>query len=272
MKSKSKRTFFYYIPKILKNISEEKSSISKDAKNKLNCLLLLFTKIIIKQSINLLNITFKTTLNIKTIVNSLRIIFVGELLNNILLEGNKYIEQTHNTSELIIPPSFFKPIIKELIPLNIKISKKYPTFLSAIIEYISAEILDLALLQALKHEHVRITSLDIDNSLLCDDEFKYILTKYSLHLFNIDEKLNLSQTGFNRIIRIICKTIEGNDVKISKNTLQFLQVYMEKYVKNILLKSHNLSLYNGRTKITKSDIDLILTIQKSPPFTSSLSS
>lgn len=267
----NQKTLVYYIPKLLKNIS--KCYITQGAKQHMHSILTSIARIIIQYSVQLLQMSNKSILNTKTLTSALQLLFSNDLLTNMLKEG-----ETHTSmnsvkevrSSLVLSHSFFKHFISENIPTHVKVAKKYPIFLTAAIEYICVEILDLSSIQALKNEHVRITTRDIFLSIHYDKELTTFFHNHNIkiigsgvipHNDELDTESRLLQrsthllfpkASFNNMVRYICK-----DTKISKQAFSVLQYYIENYMIELLQRTGSMCIYTGISKITEKDLDFI---------------
>jgi histone H3/H4 len=230
---KQEKSLIYYIPKILRRISDR--YITKDSKQVLNDIILCITNYIVHQSVLLLKSTNKKTLNISNLVNTLRVIFKEGMLVNLLEEGDIHVKM--DTSEvkqsLIYTPSFFKRVILNIIPDGMKISHHYPIFISSVMEYITAEILDISSYEAVKNNHKRITIKDIMTSINCDTDLSSLCRMCNINIIYTND-LILPKTTFENMVRQICSDIEKNNIKISKTTFSVLQGVVENYIINIL--------------------------------------
>jgi histone H3/H4 len=265
----------------LKNISDR--YITYNSKFQLNQILFTITRRIILDSTKLLTITRKTTLNISTLVNTLRSIFTGKLLLNVVKEGDarvklKSIKEVRET--LVFSPSFFRNITESIIPKHIKISAKYPIFLAAAVEYICAEILDLSSIQALKHNHVRITPRDLYLAIHYDIELLQLYNTLNMiiigsgvtpHADELDEDSKTLQTttqllfpknSFQNMVRNICHSLESDDVKISAKTFTILQHYIESYLITLLQWTGKMCEKTKKSKIAIDDLEFIYNIIK----------
>lgn len=259
-KNNKNKNIIHYISKILKNVSTS-YCITYSAKIQMNDILLAITKTIICQSIRLLEITNKTTLNIRTIVNAVRIIFSDGIVSNILHVGDNAIK-LNTTSEfkanLIIPVPFFKNFIHKHAPSYMKLSAKYPVYLSAIIEYIAAEILDLATTQCYKEKHVRITPNDIYQGISHDNDLYTLMNINNIVLLGYNGVDMFSKAPFKQMVRNICIELDDDPIKISKQTFSLLQYYIEYYIYQVLEKTNKLCIYSNKNKISQRDLEFVV--------------
>ena len=97
---KKKRSHFFeiYILKVLAQISEH-SSITSNAKQQLNSVLCILARHISKIALDLTIFAKKKTITEKEVGNALKIILLGELLNNSISEGEKAVINYKNYSD-----------------------------------------------------------------------------------------------------------------------------------------------------------------------------
>lgn len=281
MKTKS-RSLKNYIHKVLKLISE--CSITSNAKHQLDCILHSITKIIIMKASVLLhsNLEKKSTLTVKTLTNIIRILFVGDLMKNMLNEGDHIIklESDKIKEQLIFPPSYFKYYIKKYT--SFKIASKCSIYLARIIEYLCSEIIDLGSGQAMIAKHSRLTPRDLYIGIYTDSELKTFFETHGIEFtksgvvpkpipeykkiaadinrYQGTNQLLLSKHPFNKIVRDIVYMIDNTDIKISKYTFIILQEYIEHFIVKLLRKANNLCEHNDRCKVTGKDILFIYNI------------
>ena len=176
---------------------------------------------------------------------------------------------------------------------NIMITVESPVYLASVLEYISAEILDLSSSIASAHNRIRITVRDLEIAIRTDYEFNSFFNKNNIYFIGggiipfinpiiknknkkksektiIKEINKLQKEGdclifakhpFEQVIRYIVSQYK-KDVKISKNVFLILQYYIENEMLNLIQKAYNLSIYAGRIKLISSDLEMILSIQE----------
>jgi len=276
---KSDRTLIYYIPKVLKNISNY--YITYDAKSQLNQIIFAISHFIIDTSVKLLTTTGKSILNISTLVNALRTVASGVLLQNLLTEGDTHVKMNNSKEireSLTFPPSFFRNMVAKRIPSHMKISFAYSVFLASAMEYICVEILELSTVQAMKKNHVRIIGRDMYLAIHYDEELSRMcrLVKINIigsgivpHNDELDEEskqlqssfeLLLPRISFQHLVRDICHSLSTEDVKIAKKTFTILQYYIEQYIINILQWTGKMCEKTGKNKIVEEDLEFIYNI------------
>ena len=306
-KRKRKKTKFFdiYIQKALKQVS--KNEITSNAKQQLNNLLIIIAKLITEKTLYLVEVSKKKTISVKELENSVGILFSGELKNVIIEEGKKSVIKfrenideeekkgfsVQNKIGIIFPPSMCEKFLRKFGNSNIMITVESPVYLASVLEYISAEILDLSSSIASAHNRIRITVRDLEIAIRTDYEFNSFFNKNNIYFIGggiipfinpiiknknkkksektiIKEINKLQKEGdclifakhpFEQVIRYIVSQYK-KDVKISKNVFLILQYYIENEMLNLIQKAYNLSIYAGRIKLISSDLEMILSIQE----------
>jgi histone H3/H4 len=175
---KKKHFFETYITKILK-LSEEKNSITLNAKQQLNSAICIMIRIISKTARELTETSKKKTLSEKEIYNAIKMIFSGELAKNAVYEGEKAIEQIQKkeTRLVIFPASIISKFLRNFGYSKLMVSHLAPICLAAAMEYITTEILELASDCAKENKHVRITVRDLELCVRKDPELDKLFTR-----------------------------------------------------------------------------------------------
>jgi histone H2A len=214
----------------------------------------------------------KKIISKKEIVNSLKLVLSGELLDKCLIEGEK-------ANENIFPHFIVDKVFKSYGKCGFIISKACCVYLAAVLEYITADILDISSNYAKINKHVCITIKDIDLGVRNDVEFSKLFNKLNITLLgsgvipfihpvietksndntitNIkkfqqnDQKLQISLSSFRRTVKALFK-----NMKINKDVIGILQSFMEQYLVNILRDANFLAIYTNRVKVIGMDIEL----------------
>ena len=217
-KTKKKKTHFFeiYISKVLKQVSEN-CGITSNAKQQLNSFLCFLSKYLSKIIIDLTIYGKKKTISDKEIINSLSLTVSGELLKNSILEGEKAVENfknnkvkgtRQNKAEIIFPPSIVEKFLRNFGNSKIMVTSSAPVFLSAALEYITYEILDIASIYCTDNKRMRITIRDIE-----------IVVRTDIELNNLFNKINISFLGGGVISFIHPSLLNKNKKKKTlKNT------------------------------------------------------
>ena len=279
MDKKKRVSHFFekYIFKVLKNISDD-TKITVNAKKQLNSSLLIICKKIYTVTFELMLVSDKKIISKKEIVNSLKLILSGDLLDKCLSQGENAcaLEKNENIFPHFIVDKVFKGYTKKG---GLIISKACCVFLAAVLEYITAEILDISSNYAKINKHICITIKDIDLGVRNDPEFSKLFNKLNITLLgsgivpfihpvlvnkstdntitNIkkfqqaDQKLQISLSSFRRTTKALF-----DKVKISKDVIGVLQSFLEQYLVNILRDANFLAIYANRIKVIGTDIEL----------------
>ena len=217
-KTKKKKTHFFeiYISKVLKQVSEN-CGITSNAKQQLNSFLCFLSKYLSKIIIDLTIYGKKKTISDKEIINSLSLTVSGELLKNSILEGEKAVENfknnkvkgtRQNKAEIIFPPSIVEKFLRNFGNSKIMVTSSAPVFLSAALEYITYEILDIASIYCTDNKRMRITIRDLE-----------IVVRTDIELNNLFNKINISFLGGGVISFIHPSLLNKNKKKKTlKNT------------------------------------------------------
>jgi histone H3/H4 len=186
---KKNRYFESYISKILNHTSPI-NGITYNAKQQLNSAICIVAKEISKLSIQLTEISKKKTISDKEIINSIKIIFIGDLATNSIRETNKSIENftkinsyggsRQGRAGIIFPPSIAEKFLRNFGYSKIMVTSIAPICLATILEYFTAEILTSAVKYSNDNNRIRITIRDLELSIGNDKEFSYLFNK--LHI------------------------------------------------------------------------------------------
>jgi len=216
-KGKKKKTHFFeiYISKVLKQVSED-CCITSNAKQQLNSFLCFLSSYLSKIIIDLTIYGKKKTISDKEIINSLNLTVSGELLKNSIIEGEKAVENfknntkkgtRQNKAEILFPPSIVEKFLRNFGNSKIMLTSSAPVFLSAALEYITYEILDIASIYCTDNKRMRITIRDLE-----------IVVRTDIELNNLFNKINISFLGGGVIPFIHPTLLKKKKIKTLKNT------------------------------------------------------
>lgn len=190
--NKKKKYHFFetFISKVLKQVSSS-SGITSNAKQQLNSALIILSKKISSIIVNLTEISKKKTISEKEVINALTIIVNGDLLSKSISEGKKALsnfsdlEKTKGSSRqnkagIIFPPSIMEKFLRNFGNSKLMVTSTAPIFFAAAIEYITAEILDLASISSKDFKRVRITIRDLELAIRNDEELDSLFTKLNI--------------------------------------------------------------------------------------------
>jgi histone H3/H4 len=288
MATKRKSHFFeIYITKILKNICI-KAELACGTRIQLNILLQILSQKIVDIVYILLSDRTKNTITISNVQNAIDIFLSGELKKNARDIATKVLDQKYT---LIIPNYLVEKYLRKFGTSKYKVSRQSITYLSAVLEYLLGEMLDLAFTYTKYQKRLRITVSDLEQSLQEDDEFQLVLLKYNIVFLNGNKIKNIPKqiTQTRKKVRKngklrylqggkILKTIkklqqQNNNIlpigsfrkmiheifkhKISESFVNNFQYFIESFLEDILTKSQQISLHSKRNKLDQSDIKLL---------------
>lgn len=296
-KTKSSRYFDTFISKVLKQVSNE-YSITLNAKQQLNSVLCYITRDICNSVFNMVMMSKKRTISVKEIINTIQILFPGDLAENSICEGKKAIQPRtgcrYNTRQvnanIIFPVALLEKFLHNFGYWNIMVTAQSPIFLAAVIEYICAEILDTGVLYTKERNHMRVSIRDLELTIRNDTELNALFQKFNMEFIgggiipfihphldvikhtpvykditkyqNMSNKCLLSKFTFEKIVREIVHKHKAN-MKISKNVSVIIQFYIEHFIINLLQYANLACIHAYRTKLQNIDIDLALNISGS---------
>ena len=289
MSNKRKSRFFEtYIIKILKENISKDAEICKDSKQQINGIFKIFTQEIVNIIYMLMKDQKKNTINCLTVENAIKIFLSGDLKKNAIQIATDVLNGIYN---LIIPGYLLEKFLRKFNNSNYKISKKSIIYMTAIIEYLIGEVLDLAFTYTKYQKRLRINVGDIEQSLREDIEFEPILLKYNIYFINgqklptLDneilkkykkKKINgkLRHLPGNKSLQII-KKLQLNrtklilpiskfkqfiriflEKKISEPVFKYLQYFLEEYLISIFHKAQIINNHNKKNRVSKKDIEL----------------
>ena len=192
-KKKKSRYFETYISKLLKNVSE-KNGITSNAKQQLNSVLCILAQRMCDVVLQLTSVANKKTVSVKEVENAVRVMFNGELAKNSLQEGHTAVEKYGDNEDtvkgasrqdragILFPPSITDKFIRHsgFGYAKIMITSSAPVFMAAVLEYLTAELLDMSATIARDNKRVRITIRDLEMSVRTDNEFNTLFNTYNL--------------------------------------------------------------------------------------------
>lgn len=185
---KKKHYFEVFISKVLKQVSET-CNITANAKQQLNSFLCILAKKISSIAFELTLFSKKKTISEKEVSNAIKLILVDGLLKNSIFEGEQAIENFKNPnnvgnrktkSGIIFSPSISEKFLRNFGNLNIMVTNLAPIYLSAVLEYLTWEILDLASNYVYNEKRIRITIRDIELSVRSDIELNKLFNHLNI--------------------------------------------------------------------------------------------
>jgi histone H2A len=270
---KKSHYFETFISKVLKQVSEN-AGITSNAKQQLNSFLCTLAKHISKIAKELTIHGKKKTISEKEISNSIKIVLSGGLLDNSILEGEKSVNIFNNSNDkgsrqnkagIIFPPSITEKFLRNFGYSKIMITNASSVYLSAVLEYLTYEILDLSLNYCKENKRSRITIRDIEVTIRNDEEFNKIFRKINyvflgggvipfIHpslLAKKKKKLNLKK---NKKYKFRPGTIAIKDIKKFQklsDTLLFPKSSFEKFTRQLFKENKLANDIGSPIKISK---------------------
>ena len=247
-KNKSKKKikvhfFLCYFSKIIKEISPE-NSITSASKKMLNEIIIKIAKKISTCSYRLAMLANKKTITLNEIKGSIIIYLTGELRKKALALTKNEFGESHI-------PSYLAEKFLRKKGEKIRVSLNAPKFLASVLDYIAAEIIDIATIQSTKK---RITVDNIRKAIIDDNEMFYFLNAICPDIIMIPRNI-ISRNAIRKIIRRLLK-----EQHISKNiSPEFItksKILLETYLIYLFKLSKRLANYTNRSRIMLKDIYL----------------
>ena len=273
---KKKRSHFFeiYILKVLAQISEH-SSITSNAKQQLNSVLCILARHISKIALDLTIFAKKKTITEKEVGNALKIILLGELLNNAISEGEKavinyknYSDDTHseqnklniisipihkqNKANILFSPSLIHKFLRQFGYIKIMVSVNASVYLAAVLEYLTFEVLDLANMLCIENKRIRLTIRDLELSIRSDTELDNLFVKLNINLlgggvvpFIHSSLLNKQSKNPLRHHKFHTGTVALRNIKKQQkysDSLIFTRKSFEQFVRHIVKENSNSEL------------------------------
>jgi histone H2A len=180
--------FETYISKILKQVHPE-TNITANAKSQLNSLLNVIGNAIAQKAVDLSYIADKKTLSVREIQTAVRIILPGELVKHAVSEGTKAVTKYDGAKRrkvkgtlaskagIVVPPVRARKIIERYTRL--KIGELSSIYLAAVLEYLAAEVLELAGNAARDNRKKTVSSRHIMLAIRNDEELNKLVNEAS---------------------------------------------------------------------------------------------
>ena len=143
---KKTRYFDIYISKVLKQVSPN-NGITYNSKQQLNSAICIVAREISDLAIKLTEFSKKKTTSDKEVINSIKIIFSGDLYVNSVKEGEKSVNMfnldinggsRHGKAGIIFPPSITEKFLRNFGYSKLMVTNSAPIFLAAVLEYFTA--------------------------------------------------------------------------------------------------------------------------------------
>lgn len=270
---KKSHYFETFISKVLKQVSEN-AGITSNAKQQLNSFLCTLAKHISRIAKELTIHGKKKTISEKEISNSIKIVLSGGLLDNSILEGEKSVNIFNNSNDkgsrqnkagIIFPPSITEKFLRNFGYSKIMITNTSSIYLSAVLEYLTYEILDLSLNYCKENKRSRITIRDIEVTIRNDEEFNKIFRKINyvflgggvipfIHPSLLTKKKKKFSSKKNKKYKFRPGTIAIKDIKKFQklsDTLLFPKSSFEKFTRQLFKENRLANDAGSQIKISK---------------------
>ena len=270
---KKNHYFETFISKVLKQVSDN-AGITSNAKQQLNSFLCTLAKHISRIAKELTIHGKKKTISDKEISNSIKIVLSGGLLDNSILEGEKSVNIFNNSGDkgsrqnkagIIFPPSITEKFLRNFGYSKIMITNSSSVYLSAVLEYLTYEILDLSLNYCKENKRSRITIRDIEVTIRNDEEFSKIFRKINyvflgggvipfIHPSLLVKRKNKLTIKTNKKYKFRPGTIAIKDIrKFQKlsDILLFPKSSFEKFVRQLFKENNTANNMADKIKISK---------------------
>jgi histone H3/H4 len=253
-KKKRSRFFESYINKILHQVSPE-NKINTNAKQQLNTALCHICRIICDQSTKLSEYASKKTVDIEEIKNSLATLISGELLKHCIKEGDSAVErykefnQTKITlgtrmpatsrsmqADIILQPSIIERFLRRFGYSKSMVTANSPIFLAAVMEYITAEILNISSIKAQETCMSRITVRHMELGVRNDPDFYKLFQKLNLKFLGsgftpgIHKELLIKKKTKKKYVKEPNKEVSKKTKRYKPGTIALKEI--KKYQKN----------------------------------------
>lgn len=275
-KKKKFRYYDSYISKVLKNIKSD-NGITSNAKQQLNSVLIILSKLFANRAIELTNMSKKRTLSVKEVENSVKTFVNGNLQNMAIKNGSEAVAlfenadkeekgvSRQNRADIVFPPSITEKFLRSFDNSTVMVTQTAPVYLAAILEYLCMEILEQSVNNASSQNRVRLTVKDIELSVRNDSELDRLFVENNIYFMggsniphinpvllhrktNSSSKRKNNTTTGKKAHRFKPGTVSLREIrKLQKmgNTLVFAKNPFEKYVREIFQD------YNKDLKISK---------------------
>lgn len=288
--------FQNHIARLLKTLTD--NGITSNAKQQLNSILCILSKIISNKAIELVIYSSKKTLSEKEIIGATLLCINPPLSSSLIDKAKEASEHFEKVEELyisrqkkagiILPPCITEKFIRYMGISNLLVTKLAPVYLASILESILIIIFNDAILISSTNRHSRITIRDLELSIRQNKDINKLFTRFNINLLGggvvpfihpsiktnknkiairdikklqkTNNCLFFSKLPFSRIVRNIMNS--HKKVKVSKNFFISLQYYIEQYITDFLKDVNTISLHCKRIKVTKEDVLTICKLRK----------
>lgn len=287
--------FDTYISKVLKQVHPD-SHISSKSKGALNDFCNFFLKALASEASKIVTSQKKVTITALTIQTAVRLITPGELAKHAVAEGTKAITKFGSEKKagslalkagLVFPPSRCRKFLTQSETRGYRTGSHAGVYMAAVVEYLCAEILELAGNSARDRKQITISMKDLTLAIFNDVELSDLMKHLKVKLFNggmlshmptksLPEKKSrkenkmtgkisfyqkqsecatLPRAAFGRVVKEIAQDHTSEGV-IRKDAIALIQGYVEQHLVETCQNAYDIALQAGRKTLTVGDINL----------------
>jgi histone H2A len=183
-----KFNFFTHIPKVLKQVHPERG-ITTEALNEVNLLCHIFAERIVNEATDLAKMNGKKTISNNGIQTAVRTCLPGELAKHAVREGIKAVTKwmgnrnergsRSKKASLLFPVGRIESLIRHHSGVE-RVSEYAAVYLAAVLEYLTAEILELSGNAARDYKKKRVTTRHLLLAIRYDDELNTLTHNITL--------------------------------------------------------------------------------------------
>jgi histone H3/H4 len=195
----------------------------------------------------------------------LGILLSGQLLTNCILEGEKSVATFKSFTKdednyvaknakagIIFPPNLVDKFLKKH-HISYSQINHVSIYIASVCEYIIHEILDTAV--DVVNQKKRIDVYDLNLAVKKDNELSCLFNTLNVSFLIAEPKSILCKSSFERLVRKY-----ASHAKLTKNTLDTLRIFIEKYTIELLSYSSSLATHGNRGRVLPCDIKLMYSI------------
>lgn len=287
--------FDTYISKVLNQVHPD-SRISTKSKGALNDFCNFFLKALALEASKVATSQKKVTITAGTIQTAVRLMLSGELAKHAIAEATKAITKFVSEKKkgslalkagLVFPPSRCRKFLTQSEIRGYRTGSHSGVYMAAVVEYLCAEILELAGNHARETKHMTIAMKDLTMAIFNDAELTPLMHHLKVKLFNggmipeipaksLSDKKSRKEKNMSSKIRFYqkqseCSTLPRSvfarvvkeiaqdhvtDLTIRKDAIALIQGYVEQHLVETCQNAYDIALQAGRRTLNVKDIDL----------------